>query len=195
MDFEIEALREAALSPCLKRKVGTVITKGDKIVSRGHNDIHIGICEDAQGRTKPEVIHSEINALYALAHKGAETEGLVAYITHQPCIDCEAALELAGIKYVVVSKFMKFDEGKLRYSLVPTKAVRELAKVVTYGASKYKPNNWQEAEDTSRYVDALYRHLEAWRAGDKVDAESGLSHLSHALTNISFLIHFEEIQD
>jgi hypothetical protein len=86
---------------------------------------------------------------------------------------------------------MKFDIGKLRYSLIPPEATRALAEVLTYGAKKYKPNNWQKAEDTTRYVDALYRHLEAWRSGESLDEESGLSHLSHALTNLSFLIWFD----
>ena len=38
------------------------------------------------------------------------------------------------------------------------------------------------------------RHLEAWRAGEKVDKDSKLSHLSHALTNVAFLIEFEKIR-
>jgi len=76
--------------------------------------------------------------------------------------------------------------------VIPPVATRELAKVLTYGAKKYKPNNWQEVDDTDRYVDALYRHLEAWRGGEEFDEESKLSHLSHALTNISFLLYFAE---
>lgn len=38
-----------------------------------------------------------------------------------------------------------------------------------------------------RYLDALYRHLNAFRLGETHDHESGLHHLSHALTNIAFL--------
>lgn len=38
-----------------------------------------------------------------------------------------------------------------------------------------------------RYLDALYRHLQAYRSGESHDPESGLHHLSHALTNIAFL--------
>lgn len=91
-----------------------------------------------------------------------------------------------------MEEFVKHDEGKLQYHLIPPKAMKELAKVLTYGANKYEANNWQKVDDPTRYVDALYRHLEAWRAGERVDPESGLSHLSHAITNIAFLIHFEE---
>lgn len=85
-------------------------------------------------------------------------------------------------------KGMKFDSGKLRYSLVPPETTRALAQVLTFGAQKYAPNNWQLVEDgETRYLDALYRHLEAYRLGEEIDQESGLPHLSHALTNVAFL--------
>ena len=83
---------------------------------------------------------------------------------------------------------MKFDTGKLQYSLIPTSATKALAEVLTYGANKYAPNNWQLVQDgETRYLDALFRHLEAFRSGEVNDEESGLHHLSHALTNVAFL--------
>ena len=42
-----------------------------------------------------------------------------------------------------------------------------------------------------RYLDALYRHLQAYRFGETVDPESGLHHLTHALTNVAFLHYLE----
>lgn len=89
-------------------------------------------------------------------------------------------------------KFKKFDYGKPRYSLIPPQATAAMAKVLTFGAEKYGDHNWKKCEDKSRYVDALYRHLEAWRSGNKLDAESGLNHLDHAITNIAFLLFFEK---
>ena len=89
----------------------------------------------------------------------------------------------------------KYDEGKLRYSLVPPVAMKGLAEVLTFGAKKYAPNSWQQVQNAEvRYLDALYRHLEAFRSGEKIDDESGLHHLKHALCNVAFLLHFEEIQ-
>jgi hypothetical protein len=93
-----------------------------------------------------------------------------------------------------MEEFKKFDDGKLRYSLITPKSMKELAKVLTFGANKYGANNWKLADDKSRYVDALYRHLEAWRNGEAIDGESGFSHLSHAFTNIMFLLEFENIE-
>ena len=84
--------------------------------------------------------------------------------------------------------FKKFDGDKLRYDLVPPSLGREVAKVLTFGAKKYDAHNWKKVDDVNRYVAALYRHLEAWRAGEETDPESGFSHLAHAATNVAFLI-------
>lgn len=185
------ALIEAEKSPCKKRKVGAIIVDRDGIVlSKGHNHGRTPYtpCEDEQGYTTSEVVHAEIAAI----KKGVNYDDCTIFVTHQPCENCQKAIDDANLKLHIVKNFMKFDTGKLRYGLIPPEATKALASVLTYGAKKYKPNNWKQAEDTERYVDALYRHLEAWRGGEEFDDESKLSHLSHALTNIAFLIHFEE---
>ena len=88
---------------------------------------------------------------------------------------------------------LKYDDGKLQYGLIPTIATKSLAQVLTFGAAKYAPNSWQTVQDGERrYLDALYRHLEAYRSGESTDSESGLSHLAHAITNVAFLLHFEQ---
>ena len=85
----------------------------------------------------------------------------------------------------------KNDDGKLRYDLVPVEAHEAMAQVFTYGATKYGDNNWQNV-DSNRYLAALFRHLNAWRKGEKMDSESGLSHLKHALTNVAILVYKEQ---
>lgn len=88
---------------------------------------------------------------------------------------------------------LKYDTGKLRYSLIPPVALAAIAKVLTFGADKYAPNSWQTVENAEeRYLDALMRHIEAYRDGVHLDSESGISHLSHAACNIAFLLHFEK---
>lgn len=188
------AIDTAAKSLCKKRKVGAVIVnENNEVLSTGCNfrptlggfiSVNHFTCEDINGNTLPDVVHAEIAAI----QQGVDYTNCKIYVTHQPCDNCQAAIDKAGLQLVLVETFMKFDSGKLRYSLVPPVAVEAMAKVLTYGAKKYKPNNWQKAEDFSRYTDALYRHLEAWRSGQEFDDESGLSHLSHALTNIAFLV-------
>ena len=101
------------------------------------------------------------------------------------CIPCK------GIIYKEYNSLngRKFDSDKLRYDLIPPVIDEELAKILTYGAKKYGENNWQSLENfNNRYYAALRRHIEAWRNGEDIDEESGEHHLSHALTNIAFLV-------
>lgn len=85
---------------------------------------------------------------------------------------------------------IKYDEHKPRWSLLPLKAVEEIVKVLTFGATKYEENSWQNLEDfNDRYFSALIRHLTKWQSGENYDDESGLHHLSHAACNIIFLIY------
>ena len=37
----------------------------------------------------------------------------------------------------------KFDDGKLRLDLLPTESLKEVAKILQYGAEKYGENNWK----------------------------------------------------
>lgn len=86
----------------------------------------------------------------------------------------------------------KDDLGKLRYDLLPPNALREVVKVLTYGAAKYAPDNWQVVDDAkARYTAALMRHFEAWRDGETLDPDSRLPHLAHAACNALFLLWFE----
>mgnify|MGYP005844507387 CR=1 FL=1 len=196
--YEAKALEAAAKSECKKRKVGAVAVNytGDlDAVATGCNYNVFGEpCEDIHGNTCQDVRHAEVAALLSFKDKHPTLQPTHIFVTHPPCKDCLKVIARAGIPEAnihVVEQFMKFDSGKLRYGLIPPEATESLAKVLTYGAKKYKPNNWQHGEPT-RYIDALYRHLEAWRSGEQNDSESGLPHLSHALTNIAFLIWFEQ---
>lgn len=86
----------------------------------------------------------------------------------------------------------KDDAKKNRLDLIEPEFIEAVGEVLTYGAEKYEPNNWQKVEDAeNRYYAAALRHLMAYRKGEKVDPESGISHLKHVATNIMFLLHFE----
>lgn len=87
----------------------------------------------------------------------------------------------------------KDDKEKNRLDLIEPEFIEGIGKVLTFGANKYEPNNWQKVEDAEdRYYAAALRHLIAWRKGEKTDPESGLSHLDHVACNIMFLQHFEK---
>ncbi|MHC4648173.1 MAG: dATP/dGTP diphosphohydrolase domain-containing protein [Planctomycetota bacterium] len=87
----------------------------------------------------------------------------------------------------------KYDENKLRWDLVPFEAIEKIVEIITHGQEKYGENNWKELENPmDRYFAALMRHLVAWKKGERIDKDSGLSHLAHAGCNIFFLMWFEE---
>ena len=85
----------------------------------------------------------------------------------------------------------KDDGGKLMYELIPPSAMRGLAQILTYGANKYSPRNWEKGIAYSRVYGAALRHLQdAWWAGEDIDPETGYSHIYHALCNLTFLAHY-----
>lgn len=92
----------------------------------------------------------------------------------------------------VRKRFQKHDQGKSRYSLIPPLAEEEMVKVLTFGANKYAPNNWQNVDDMSRYVDATLRHIASYRKGERNDAETNLHHLAHAMCCLAFIVDLEK---
>jgi hypothetical protein len=59
-------------------------------------------------------------------------------------------------------------------------AMLELARVYGYGEEKYARYNYLKGYPWSLSVDALFRHLLAFLAGEDRDPESGLLHTAHA---------------
>lgn len=78
------------------------------------------------------------------------------------------------------------------YSLVPIKPLASVARVYEYGSRKYAPHNWLKGYPWSWATDALFRHIEAWRGGERLDPETGLPHLAHAVFHLFSLMEFEE---
>lgn len=85
----------------------------------------------------------------------------------------------------------KFDTGKPRISLLSSDAIVEIAKVATMGAQKYDDHNWRKGMKWSRLMDAAERHLLKYNKGERVDEESGLSHLAHVAWNLMALLEYE----
>lgn len=88
---------------------------------------------------------------------------------------------------------IKHDQDKPRWDLLPVEPIEEIVKALTYGAKKYSDNNWKTVEPfTERYYAAMMRHIVEWRKGNLIDSESGLSHLTHAMCCMLFLMTKEE---
>lgn len=86
----------------------------------------------------------------------------------------------------------KYDGEKPQMYLLPPKAITEVAKVLTFGASKYGPENWRKLDDLqNRYSSAAMRHIFAHIDGSVLDEESDLSHLAHAICCLLFKLEIE----
>ncbi len=77
-----------------------------------------------------------------------------------------------------------------KYSQIPPLPLAEVARVYGYGAEKYSAGNWLLGYDYSLSMDALQRHIEAFRMGEDADSESGLHHLAHAVFHCMTLIQY-----
>lgn len=86
----------------------------------------------------------------------------------------------------------KYDGGKPRMDLLPPKAIAEVAKVLAFGAEKYAPENWRKLEDLqNRYTGASLRHVFAHMDKERLDKETHLSHLAHAICCLLFKLEIE----
>lgn len=83
---------------------------------------------------------------------------------------------------------LKFDAEKIRLDLIDAECLEELGKVLTFGARKYEAHNWRKGIRISRLLAATLRHLMSFAKREDIDAESGLTHLSHAFCNIMFMM-------
>lgn len=88
---------------------------------------------------------------------------------------------------------VKDDGGKLRFDLLPWKAITGLVRVLTFGAGKYSPNGWKTVPNAKeRYTAALLRHISSLQMGEAIDSESGLRHIDHIMCNAAFLAELED---
>ena len=103
-------------STCLRRQVGAVIVKENRIITTGYNGApsglkhctEIGGCERArlnipsgQRHELCRALHAEQNAIIQAAKLGVSIDGATLYCTHQPCSVCARMIINAGIKRVV----------------------------------------------------------------------------------------------
>jgi dCMP deaminase len=105
----------ASRSTCLRRQVGSVIVRDNRILSTGYNGapaglrhcLEVGCLRQRRGIPSGERhelcrgLHAEQNALIQAAVYGIAIQGACFYVTHQPCVLCAKMMANAGIKKVV----------------------------------------------------------------------------------------------
>ena len=103
----------AQLSSAKRLQVGAIIVKDDRIISIGYNGMPSGwdnVCE-TEGRTNPEVLHAETNAIAKLAQSGESGKDATLFCTHLPCMDCAKLIYQSGITQVYYREEYKAAKG------------------------------------------------------------------------------------
>lgn len=101
-------------SYCERRKVGALLVKDNAIISDGYNGTPAGfenVCEDAEGVTKPYVLHAEANAITKVARSNNSSQGSTLYVTASPCMECAKLIIQAGIIRVVFHELYRITTG------------------------------------------------------------------------------------
>jgi len=103
-------------STCMRRQVGAVIVKDNRILSTGYNGAPKGLrhCEEV-GCTRANYnvpsgerhelcrgLHAEQNAIIQAAVFGTAIEGATIYTTLSPCVLCTKMIINSGIKRIVL---------------------------------------------------------------------------------------------
>jgi dCMP deaminase len=102
-------------STCLRRQVGSLLVRDNRILTTGYNGAPAGVahCQETgclrnqlniPSGEKQELcrgLHAEQNAVVQAALHGVDTSGATAYVTIQPCLTCMKILINAGIRKVV----------------------------------------------------------------------------------------------
>ena len=120
-DWDTYFLRIAKLvaqrSTCMRRQVGAVIVRENRILATGYNGAPNGVAHcfqrpegclreaqhipSGQRQELCRGLHAEQNAILQAAAFGVSLKDGVVYCTHQPCVTCGKMLINAGIKRIV----------------------------------------------------------------------------------------------
>ena len=107
----------ASWSSCLRRQVGCVITRNNRILTTGYNGAPAGhpSCVETNKCLRSEVksgekldycmgVHAEQNAILQAANMGVSLNGATLYCSCKPCSQCAKMIINSGIKRVVFEK-------------------------------------------------------------------------------------------
>jgi dCMP deaminase len=101
-------------SYCVRRQVGALMVKDQRIISDGYNGTPSGfenVCEDENNVSKPYVLHAEANAISKVARSHNSSDGATLYVTASPCIECSKLIIQAGIRRVVYGELYRLTDG------------------------------------------------------------------------------------
>ena len=115
--FATLAKQVSTRTTCMRRAVGAVIVKENRILATGYNGVPRGMAHCAEvgclreqmgvpSGQRQEIcrgLHAEQNAIIQAAKYGINISGATIYINTQPCVTCAKMLINAGISEIVYS--------------------------------------------------------------------------------------------
>lgn len=114
----------AELSSAQRLHVGAIIVKDDRIISIGYNGMPAGWdnnCEykhytlgnpdEFELKTRPEVLHAEMNSLMKLAKSTDSGDQASMFVTHSPCLECAKGIYQSGIRTVYYQEDYRSSDG------------------------------------------------------------------------------------
>ena len=86
---------------------------------------------------------------------------------------------------------LRYDTGKVRLDLLPAEWIWGLGQVMTAGAAKYEPRNWEKGMAWSKVLGPTLRHWVKWLAGEMYDPETECHHLAMVAWNALALMVYQ----
>ena len=123
-----EAIRQSNMSTCLRRRVGAVIVKNNRIISKASNEKY---------RYKDVTAHAEIVAIRKACKKLKTTylNDCELYVTLEPCMMCTSAIvqsHINNVYYCIKSPkygyLTKIEDKNIRYKQIYNEEYESLIK-------------------------------------------------------------------
>ena len=107
------ALLEAKRSSCLKRQVGCVAVKDNRVIASGYNGVLAGVNPrfgiDEEGNTL--TVHAEANLIAFAANIGISLRGSTLFTTLEPCRKCAELIIQSGFTHVYYIESYRVHDG------------------------------------------------------------------------------------
>ena len=118
----------AKKSSCIRRQVGAVIVRENRIISTGYNGTPRGLkncneggsprckskCESGTNLELSLCSHAEENAIINASYYGVALKHANIYVTLSPCLLCAKMIIQAGIKSIFYSSNYSVDEQSMK---------------------------------------------------------------------------------
>lgn len=170
------AVQTSLRSTCIRRKVGAIIVKDDRILSTGYNGAPSGLpncCDDCKRcyRSAHNIpsgqmldmcyaVHAEQNAIMNALKTGEDLKGATLYVNTYPCVTCFKLTVQAGIKEVYY-----IDEYENEFTKQMAKEAG--VKLVKLDGSIYRTpvGSSQHTEDDLDIIDPLVAQIYKYKPG------------------------------